>query len=79
MGEWRGWQQKARSSPGFSHSSQTQLKTQNSRIELLFQKVAQQQQHLEKQHLRIQSLQSQVPDACLRWGGRSKLDLWAWM
>ncbi|KAF6092169.1 angiopoietin like 4 [Phyllostomus discolor] len=39
---------------------QTQLKAQNSRIELLFQKVAQQQQHLEKQHLRIQNLQSQV-------------------
>lgn len=79
MGERRAWRQKAGSSSGFAHSSQTQLKAQNSRIELLFQKVAQQQQHLEKQHLRIQNLQSQVPDACLRWGGRSKLDLWSWM
>ncbi|XP_004412198.1 PREDICTED: angiopoietin-related protein 4 isoform X3 [Odobenus rosmarus divergens] len=40
--------------------SQTQLKTQNSRIEQLFHKVAQQQRHLEKQHLKIQTLQSQV-------------------
>ncbi|XP_007951910.1 angiopoietin-related protein 4 [Orycteropus afer afer] len=39
---------------------QTQLRAQNSRIEQLFQKVAQQQRHLEKQHLRIQNLQSQV-------------------
>ncbi|KAM6168647.1 angiopoietin-related protein 4 [Erethizon dorsatum] len=39
---------------------QTQLKAQHSRIEQLFQKVAQQQRHLEKQHLRIQNLQSQV-------------------
>ncbi|XP_012584818.1 PREDICTED: angiopoietin-related protein 4 [Condylura cristata] len=39
---------------------QTQLKAQNSRIEQLFQKVAQQQRHLEKQHLRIQKLQSQL-------------------
>lgn len=59
----------------FSHSLQTQLKAQNSRIELLFQKVAQQQRHLEKQHLRIQNLQSQVPDACTRRAGRSKLNL----
>lgn len=73
-GEWRGWRQKARSSPGFSHSLQTQLKAQNSRIELLFQKVAQQQRHLEKQHLRIQNLQSQVPDACTTRAGRSKLN-----
>uniref|UniRef100_A0ABI7ZLC7 Fibrinogen C-terminal domain-containing protein n=1 Tax=Felis catus TaxID=9685 RepID=A0ABI7ZLC7_FELCA len=41
-------------------SLQTQLKTQNGRIEQLFHKVAQQQRHLEKQHLKIQSLQSQV-------------------
>ncbi|XP_066208399.1 angiopoietin-related protein 4 isoform X2 [Saccopteryx leptura] len=41
-------------------SLQTQLKAQNSRIEQLFQKVAQQQRHLEKQHLKIQNLQSQV-------------------
>ncbi|KAM7142790.1 angiopoietin-related protein 4 [Molossus nigricans] len=41
-------------------SLQTQLKAQNSRIEQLFQKVAQQQRHLEKQHLRIQNLQRQV-------------------
>lgn len=39
---------------------QTQLKAQNSRIQQLFHKVAQQQRHLEKQHLRIQRLQSQV-------------------
>ncbi|XP_008709685.2 angiopoietin-related protein 4 [Ursus maritimus] len=39
---------------------QTQLKTQNSRIEQLFHKVAQQQRHLEKQQLKIQNLQSQV-------------------
>ncbi|XP_032025436.1 angiopoietin-related protein 4 isoform X2 [Hylobates moloch] len=42
------------------HSLQTQLKAQNSRIQQLFHKVAQQQRHLEKQHLRIQHLQSQV-------------------
>uniref|UniRef100_A0A8C8WB14 Angiopoietin like 4 n=1 Tax=Panthera leo TaxID=9689 RepID=A0A8C8WB14_PANLE len=41
-------------------SLQTQLKTQNGRIEQLFHKVAQQQRHLEKQHLKIQNLQSQV-------------------
>lgn len=46
--------------PETLRSLQTQLKAQNSRIELLFQKVAQQQRHLEKQHLRIQNLQSQV-------------------
>ncbi|XP_004644933.1 angiopoietin-related protein 4 isoform X1 [Octodon degus] len=39
---------------------QTQLRAQNTRIEQLFQKVAKQQRHLEKQHLRIQNLQSQV-------------------
>lgn len=60
---------KAGSSPGFSHSPQTQLKAQNSRIEQLFQKVAQQQRHLEKQYLKIQNLQSQVPDVCPMWGG----------
>nr|XP_020754347.1 angiopoietin-related protein 4 isoform X2 [Odocoileus virginianus texanus] len=42
------------------HSPQTQLEAQNSRIQQLFQKVAQQQRHLEKQHLRIQNLQSQM-------------------
>lgn len=46
--------------PETLRSLQTQLKAQNSRIELLFQKVAQQQRYLEKQHLRIQNLQSQV-------------------
>ncbi|XP_053439374.1 angiopoietin-related protein 4 [Nycticebus coucang] len=46
--------------PGAFRSLQTQIKAQNSRIEQLFQKVAQQQRHLEKQHLRIQHLQSQV-------------------
>lgn len=46
--------------PETLRSLQTRLKAQNSRIELLFQKVAQQQRHLEKQHLRIQNLQSQV-------------------
>ncbi|XP_069352458.1 angiopoietin-related protein 4 isoform X1 [Eulemur rufifrons] len=46
--------------PEALRSLQTQLKAQNSRIEQLFQKVAQQQRHLEKQHLRIQNLQSQV-------------------
>lgn len=46
--------------PETLRSLQTQLKAQNSRIEQLFQKVAQQQRHLEKQHLRIQNLQSQV-------------------
>nr|XP_003461443.1 angiopoietin-related protein 4 [Cavia porcellus] len=39
---------------------QTQLRAQNSRIEQLSLKVAQQQRHLEKQHLRIKNLQSQV-------------------
>ncbi|XP_020833839.1 angiopoietin-related protein 4 isoform X2 [Phascolarctos cinereus] len=42
------------------HSLQTQLRAQNSRIEELFQKVAQQQQHLEKQNLKIQTLQSKL-------------------
>ncbi|ELK08071.1 angiopoietin-related protein 4 [Pteropus alecto] len=46
--------------PETLRSMQMQLKAQNSRIEQLFQKVAQQQRHLEKQHLRIQNLQSQV-------------------
>lgn len=46
--------------PETLRSLQMQLKAQNSRIEQLFQKVAQQQRHLEKQHLRIQNLQSQV-------------------
>uniref|UniRef100_A0A671F1U6 Angiopoietin like 4 n=1 Tax=Rhinolophus ferrumequinum TaxID=59479 RepID=A0A671F1U6_RHIFE len=46
--------------PETLRSLQTQLKAQNNRIEQLFQKVAQQQRHLEKQHLRIQNLQSQV-------------------
>ncbi|XP_045441888.1 angiopoietin-related protein 4 isoform X2 [Pipistrellus kuhlii] len=46
--------------PETLRSLQTQLKAQNSKIELLFQKVAKQQRHLEKQHLRIQNLQSQV-------------------
>ncbi|XP_025719068.1 angiopoietin-related protein 4 [Callorhinus ursinus] len=46
--------------PDTLRSLQTQLKTQNSRIEQLFHKVAQQQRHLEKQHLKIQTLQSQV-------------------
>ncbi|KAG8519242.1 Angiopoietin-related protein 4 [Galemys pyrenaicus] len=46
--------------PETLRSLQTQLKAQSSRIEQLFQKVAQQQRHLEKQHLRIQKLQSQV-------------------
>ncbi|KAB0400608.1 hypothetical protein E2I00_013647, partial [Balaenoptera physalus] len=64
--------------PETLRSFQTQLKAQNSRIQQLFQKVAQQQRHLEKQHLRIQNLQNQVPDACPRWGGRLKLDLWVW-
>ncbi|KAM9097204.1 angiopoietin-related protein 4 [Sarcophilus harrisii] len=41
-------------------SLQTQLRAQNSRIEELFQKVAQQQQHLEKQNLNIQRLQSKL-------------------
>ncbi|KAL0612258.1 Angiopoietin-related protein 4 [Plecturocebus cupreus] len=45
---WRSW------------LGRTQLKAQNSRIQQLFHKVAQQQRHLEKQHLRIKSLQSQV-------------------
>ncbi|XP_044774216.1 angiopoietin-related protein 4 isoform X2 [Neomonachus schauinslandi] len=46
--------------PDTLRSLQTQLKTQNSRIEQLFHKVAQQQRHLEKQHMKIQDLQSQV-------------------
>ncbi|XP_027632146.1 angiopoietin-related protein 4 [Tupaia chinensis] len=46
--------------PEVLRSLQTQLKAQNNRIEQLFQKVAQQQRHLEKQHLRIQNLQNQV-------------------
>ncbi|XP_060153193.1 angiopoietin-related protein 4 isoform X2 [Globicephala melas] len=46
--------------PETLRSFQTQLKAQNSRIQQLFQKVAQQQRHLEKQHLRIQNLQSQM-------------------
>uniref|UniRef100_A0A8I3ND27 Angiopoietin like 4 n=2 Tax=Canis lupus familiaris TaxID=9615 RepID=A0A8I3ND27_CANLF len=46
--------------PEALRSLQTQLKTQNSRIEQLFHKVAQQQRHLEKQQLKIQKLQSQV-------------------
>lgn len=62
--------QKARPSPGFSPSLQTQLKAQNSRIELLFQKVAKQQRHLEKQHMRIQNLQSQVGTRLLAPRGR---------
>ncbi|XP_029773336.1 angiopoietin-related protein 4, partial [Suricata suricatta] len=41
-------------------SLQTQLETQNSRIEQLFHKVARQQRHLEKQQLKIETLQSQV-------------------
>ncbi|XP_010604022.1 angiopoietin-related protein 4, partial [Fukomys damarensis] len=39
---------------------QTQLKAQHGRIEQLFQKVAAQQRHLQKQHSRIQNLQSRV-------------------
>ncbi|XP_011821650.1 PREDICTED: angiopoietin-related protein 4 isoform X2 [Mandrillus leucophaeus] len=50
----------SRVDPEVLHSLQTQLKAQNSRIQQLFHKVAQQQRHLEKQHLRIQRLQSQV-------------------
>nr|AAY43330.1 angiopoietin-related protein [Sus scrofa] len=46
--------------PETLHSLQTQLKAQNSKIQQLFQKVAQQQRHLEKQHLRIQNLQGQL-------------------
>nr|XP_045006180.1 angiopoietin-related protein 4 isoform X2 [Jaculus jaculus] len=46
--------------PETLHSLQTQLKAQNSKIQQLFQKVAQQQRHLEKQNLRIQNLQSQI-------------------
>uniref|UniRef100_G1QM93 Angiopoietin like 4 n=1 Tax=Nomascus leucogenys TaxID=61853 RepID=G1QM93_NOMLE len=48
------------SEPESCHCTPTQLKAQNSRIQQLFHKVAQQQRHLEKQHLRIQHLQSQV-------------------
>lgn len=61
--EPRGWAREALTSRPPSALSQTQLKTQNSRIEQLFHKVAQQQRHLEKQQLKIQKLQSQVPDA----------------
>ncbi|KAM9242997.1 angiopoietin-related protein 4 isoform 2-T2 [Dugong dugon] len=46
--------------PETLRSLQMQLKAQNSRIEHLFQKVAQQQRLLEKQRLRIENLQSQV-------------------
>ncbi|XP_006868934.1 PREDICTED: angiopoietin-related protein 4 [Chrysochloris asiatica] len=46
--------------PGALRSLQMQLKAQNSRIEQLFQKITQQQQHLEKQRLKIQNLQNQV-------------------
>ncbi|XP_055969161.1 angiopoietin-related protein 4 [Sorex fumeus] len=46
--------------PDALQSLQTQIRAQNSRIEQLFQKVSQQQRHLEKQQLRIQKLQSQV-------------------
>ncbi|XP_074061132.1 angiopoietin-related protein 4 [Macrotis lagotis] len=57
--------QGADSSPGGAawtavRSLQTQLRTQNSRIEELFQKVTQQQQHLEKQNLKIQTLQRKL-------------------
>ncbi|KAM9687508.1 angiopoietin-related protein 4 [Trichechus inunguis] len=60
------WHAPARPVPGDEaapetlRSLQMQLKAQNSRIEHLFQKVAQQQRYLEKQRLRIQNLQSQV-------------------
>lgn len=37
-----------------------QIKAQNNKIKQLFQKVAQQQRHLEKQQLKIQNLQNQV-------------------
>ncbi|XP_049645403.1 angiopoietin-related protein 4 [Suncus etruscus] len=50
----------AQVAPDALQSLQTQLKTQNARIELLYQKVSQQQKHLEKQQLRLQKLQSQV-------------------
>lgn len=81
--EPRGWAREALTSRPPSALSQTQLKTQNSRIEQLFHKVAQQQRHLEKQQLKIQKLQSQVPDATPHphprsWGGRWKLALWVW-
>ncbi|XP_020038255.2 angiopoietin-related protein 4 isoform X2 [Castor canadensis] len=46
--------------PETLRSLQAQLKLQNSRIQQLFLKVAQQQRHLEKQHLKIQNLQSQI-------------------
>ncbi|XP_006896402.1 PREDICTED: angiopoietin-related protein 4 [Elephantulus edwardii] len=39
---------------------QVQLKAQDTRIEQLFEKVAQQQRNLEKQQLKIENLQSQV-------------------
>ncbi|XP_040846325.1 angiopoietin-related protein 4 isoform X3 [Ochotona curzoniae] len=39
---------------------QMQIKAQNNKIKQLFQKVAQQQRHLEKQQLKIQNLQNQV-------------------
>lgn len=46
--------------PETLQSLQTQLKAQNSKIQQLFQKVAQQQKYLSKQNLRIQNLQSQI-------------------
>ncbi|KAM4889198.1 angiopoietin-related protein 4 [Thomomys bottae] len=46
--------------PEILRDLQTQLKVQNGRIQQLFLKVAQQQRHLEKQHLRIQHLQSKI-------------------
>lgn len=46
--------------PETLQSLQTQLKAQNSKIQQLFQKVAQQQRYLSKQNLRIQNLQSQI-------------------
>ena len=61
------------------HSPQTQLEAQNSRIQQLFQKVAQQQRHLEKQHLRIQNLQSQVPVLAPDGEGGSRWTLWVWL
>ncbi|XP_060037586.1 angiopoietin-related protein 4 isoform X2 [Erinaceus europaeus] len=52
---WVAW-----GSPTSSASPGTQLKAQSSRIEQLFQKMLEQQRHLEKQHLRIQKLQTKV-------------------
>ncbi|XP_042549665.1 angiopoietin-related protein 4 [Dipodomys spectabilis] len=46
--------------PEILRDLQTQLKVQNGRIHQLFLKVAQQQRHLEKQHLRIQHLQNKI-------------------